>query len=99
MPWLYRTYDYGPLLNVDIKYNFEATAIYELPFGKGKHWLSTGKGASILGGWQLSGLFSDFTGRPFSVTANNNLNAVVSSQVANCLGPPQQTGSVALALV
>ena len=66
------------MLNIDIKYNFEATAIYELPFGKGKHWLSTGKGANILGGWQLSGLFSDFTGRPFNVTANNNLNAVGS---------------------
>jgi len=94
MPWLYRTYDYGPLLNIDIKYNFEATAIYEFPFGKGKRWLSTGKSANILGGWQLSGLFSDFTGRPFNVTANNNLNAVGSSQVANCLGPPQQTGTL-----
>jgi len=94
MPWLYRTYDYGPILNIDIKYNFEATAIYELPFGKGKHWLGTGIGAHILGGWQLSGLFSDFTGRPFNVVANNNLSAVVSSQEANCLGPPQQTGSL-----
>ena len=94
MPWLYRAEDYGPILNVDIKYNFEATAIYELPFGKGKRWLSTGKGANILGGWQISGLFSDFTGRPFNVTANNNLNAVVSSQVANCNGQPQQVGSL-----
>ena len=93
-PWLFRAEDYGPILNVDIKYNFEATAIYDLPFGKGKHWLSTGKGANILGGWQISGLFSDFTGRPFNVTANNNLNAVVSSQVANCNAAPQQVGSL-----
>ncbi len=93
MPWLYRIYNYGPIPQLDIKYNFEATAIYDLPFGKGKHWLSTGKAANILGGWQLSGLFSDFTGRPFSVVANNNLNAVSSYQFANCNGTPQQVGS------
>ena len=93
MPWLYRTYDYGPL-TTDIASNFEATAIYELPFGKGKRWASSGKMTPIIGGWQISGLFSDFTGRPFSVIANNNLNANNSYQRANCLGAPQQVGSV-----
>jgi hypothetical protein len=68
--------------------------IYDLPFGKGKRWASTGVGAAILGGWQLSGLFSDFTGRPFSVVANNNLNSVTSYQFANCNGTPQQVGSI-----
>ncbi len=89
MPWLYRTYDYGPL-PTDIASNFELTAIYELPFGKGKHWASNGKSSHILGGWQISGLFSDFTGQPFSVVANNNLNAVNSYQFANCLGTPNK---------
>ena len=93
MPWLFRTYDYGPL-PTDILSNFEMTAIYELPFGKGKHWASSGMATNIVGGWQISGLFSDFTGQPFTVVANNNLNANGSSQVANCLGPPIQTGSV-----
>jgi hypothetical protein len=90
MPWLYRTYDYGPL-TTDISHNLEATAIYELPFGKGKHWLTSGMSANILGGWQISGLMSDFTGRPFSVVANQNLNANGSSQRANCLGEPIQS--------
>jgi hypothetical protein len=93
IPWEYNL-NYGPIPQLDIKYNFEATAIYDLPFGKGKQWLSTGKASNILGGWQLSGLFSDFTGRPFSVVANNNLNAVTSSQFANCTGTPQQVGSL-----
>ena len=93
LPWEY-SLNYGPIPQLDIKYNFEATMIYDLPFGKGKHWLGTGVGAAILGGWQLSGLFSDFTGRPFSVVANNNLNAITSFQFANCNGAPQQVGSL-----
>ena len=93
MPWLYRTYNYGPV-TTDIRSNFEATAIYELPFGKGKRWASSGKMTPVVGGWQISGLFSDYSGLPFSVVANNNLNANGSSQFANCLGTPVQTGSV-----
>lgn len=94
MPWLYRTYDYGPV-PIDITSNFEATAIYDLPFGKGKQWVSTGKAANILGGWQLSGLFSDFSGRPFTVVANaTSLNLVNSYQFANCIATPQKVGSL-----
>lgn len=93
MPWLYRTYNYGPL-PTDIASNFEATAIYELPFGKGKHWASSGKADRLIGGWQLSTLFSDFSGRPFSVVANNNLNANGSYQFANCIAPPKKVGTV-----
>jgi Carboxypeptidase regulatory-like domain/TonB dependent receptor len=88
------SYNYGPIPQLDIKNNFEATAIYALPFGKGQQWLSTGMASNILGGWQLSGVFSDFSGRPFSVTANNNLNAVSSYQFANCIAPPQKVGNL-----
>jgi len=93
MPWLFRTYDYGPL-STDIAQNFEMTAIYELPFGKGQRWASGGMANYVVGGWQISGLFSDFTGRPFSVVANNNLNANGSFQRANCLGEPIQSGTL-----
>jgi hypothetical protein len=93
MPWLYRTYNYGPV-TTDISKNFEMTAIYELPFGKGKHWVSTGKTANIIGGWQISGLFSDYTGLPFSVTTSTSLNANGSSNFANCIGQPIKTQSV-----
>jgi Carboxypeptidase regulatory-like domain/TonB dependent receptor len=93
MPWLYRTYNYGPV-TTDIASNLELTGIYELPFGKGKRWSSTGKMAPIVGGWQISGLLSDYTGLPFSVVANNNLNANNSYQFANCNGTPVQSGTV-----
>ena len=42
---------------------------YELPFGRGKRYLSSGTPALLLGGWQLNGIFSAYSGRPFSVTA------------------------------
>jgi len=93
MPWLYRNYNYGPL-PTDIASNFEATAIYELPFGKSKRWASSGKVTNVVGGWQISTVFSDFTGRPFSVVANQNLNANGSFQFANCVGTPKQLGTV-----
>jgi hypothetical protein len=70
------------------------TAVYQLPFGNGQHWVTTGMASKIMGGWQLSGVFSDFGGRPFSVVANNNLNAVSSYQFANCIAPPQKVGTL-----
>ena len=94
MPWLFRERNYG-VLPTDISKNFQMTAVVELPFGKGKHWAATGMGSKILGGWQLSGLFSDFTGRPFSVVSSaTSLNAVNSFQFADCVAQPQQTGDI-----
>lgn len=94
MPWLYRTHDYGPL-PTDITQNLEATAVFALPFGKGKRWAPAGKAATILGGWQISDVFSAFSGRPFSAVASaTSLNAVYSYQFANCIAPPHQTGNI-----
>ncbi len=89
---------YGDL-NQDIRQNFQATAIYELPFGAGKSMLADGVLGKVLGGWQLNGLFSAYTGTPFSVTASSNeLNAAGSSQIADCLSEPNyvKAGSNAL---
>jgi hypothetical protein len=94
MPWLYRAYNYGPL-TTDIAHNLEATAVVSLPLGKRKRWASSGTAAAILGGWQISDVFSAFTGRPFSVVASQTtLNAVSSYQRANCIARPRQTGNI-----
>lgn len=82
----YRTY--GDL-SQDIRHNFQMTAIYELPFGRGKRYLTDGPLGKVLGGWQLNGLFSAYTGTPFSVQADlGELNAAGSSQIADCIGEP-----------
>jgi hypothetical protein len=49
---------------------FNASAIWELPFGRGRRWVNQGGFASaILGGWQINGIFTAMTGLPFSVSA------------------------------
>jgi len=46
--------------------------IYELPFGRGKPWLSRGGAAKIFGGWQASGIARFGKGQPVAIVAPNN---------------------------
>jgi hypothetical protein len=72
--------------------NFNASGSLELPFGKGKPWVSSGIGAKILGGWQLSGILAAYTGAPFTVSASGtSLNAPGNSQQADQILPNVQT--------
>lgn len=73
------------VLNIDIPHNFQFNGGWELPFGKGRRWLSDNRVASALtGGWQLSWLFSAFTGYPFSVSSSGtSLNAPNNAQRAD----------------
>jgi hypothetical protein len=54
----------------DIPHNFQFAFVYELPFGQGKPWATSGINRMILGGWQLNGLFAAYQGRPFNLTAS-----------------------------
>jgi len=68
---------------------FSTTAVVELPLGKGKKWLNQATPASaIFGGWQVSTLFSAYSGTPFNVTASgSSLNAPGNNQVADKVTP------------
>ena len=58
--------------------------LYELPFGKDKMLAKSGPAAYILGGWQVNGILSAYTGTPFSVSApGSSLNAPDNSQTAD----------------
>jgi hypothetical protein len=59
------------LAGYDIPHNFQMAFVYELPFGAGKPWATTGTSAKILGGWQLNGLFAAYSGRPFTLDASD----------------------------
>ena len=54
----------------DIPHNFQLAVVYDLPFGNGKKWINSGVGSTILGGWQLNGVFAAYAGRPFNLTAS-----------------------------
>ncbi len=81
------------VMSFDRPHNFQSTFMYELPFGKGKKY-ATGKAASwILGGWQVNGLLSMYSGSPFTVNADGaSLNMPGSTQTADVLGTPIKLG-------
>lgn len=69
---------------IDRPQSFHVTGIAELPFGKGKRWISSGFGEAVLGGWQVNGILSLYSGPPFSVTAPGaDLNAPGNTQRAD----------------
>jgi hypothetical protein len=72
----------------DIPNNFQIGGLYDLPFGKGKTYFQNGLVSHILGGWQVNGTFSAYSGLPFTVTASNaSLNAPNNSQTADQILP------------
>jgi Carboxypeptidase regulatory-like domain len=76
--------------NFDIPNAFKGYASYELPFGKGKPYLSGGSLMDeVVGGWRLSGTFITQSGSPFTVVENNNQN----SSVTGCAGNDGGTAS------
>ena len=70
----------------DRTHNLAITNIWELPFGKGKRWLSS-RGAvvsAIVSGWQTNTLLSFMSGQRFPVWADGtSLNLPGSSQQAD----------------
>jgi hypothetical protein len=63
--------DKGPSV-FDIRHNFTANAVYELPFGAGKAHFQDGVVSKLLGGWTMSGVGIWHTGHPLTVTYNAN---------------------------
>lgn len=48
---------------IDVRHRFVASGIYELPFGRGKRFVSQRSVASaVLGGWQVGGIFTASSG-------------------------------------
>ena len=52
----------------DSTHVFNFNMIYELPFGRGKHWLNEGGAVDrIFGGWQVTSIIQASTGAPISI--------------------------------
>ncbi|GGA62944.1 hypothetical protein GCM10011507_13190 [Edaphobacter acidisoli] len=72
----------------DVPQSMIASLTYQLPFGKGRRWLSSSSAPvnAILGGWQLSTLTTLQSGQPLTITTNiDNLGSGVTNHAdATC---------------
>jgi hypothetical protein len=78
--YLFRSYPVSYALNkqlsgFDRKHTFQFYYVYQLPFGKGQPYANHGWQSWIIGGWQLNGTLSRFSGLPFTVGTTSNINA------------------------
>ena len=68
----------------DITHVFKANYYYELPFGEGKKWHGNRAMNLIAGGWALSGIWSYYSGEPFSIISGlGTLNRAARSTTTN----------------
>ena len=88
--------NYGPS-NFDVRNAFKGEVIYQLPFGRGRHFLNnSGVLDEAIGGWELSETTVVQSGSPFTPTMATNLSESLStnaSQYPNVVGNPKASGS------
>lgn len=84
-------YDRRPergLSDNDIRHNFIASWVYELPFGRGMRWnIHNTALNAIAGGWQVNGIANFQSGRPYTIGVAQDLaNVGTGGQRANATG-------------
>src|SRR3954447_12322381 len=81
----------------DVPHRLVVSYIYELPFGRGRHFGSNTSGIVnwVLGGWQVNGITTVQSGTPLRITANNTSGLGNPIERANTDGrSPVLTGDV-----
>ena len=72
------------LAGYDRTHNLKIYGVYELPFGRGKRWLTHGFLNNLAGGWQINGIMGKVSGTPFTVASSATaLNSPGNAQTAN----------------
>ncbi len=72
--------------------------VFELPFGRGKPFLTSGVASAVLGGWRTSGVYTFASGLPFTVLSGGNYDNAIdpygaASALPNVVGQPVIVGS------
>jgi hypothetical protein len=83
----------------DYPNRFVASYVLELPFGRGKAWATSGPAAWMLGGWRTAGVYTFYSGRPFTVVSGSTYSTAIdlygaATAVPNVIGAPQIVGNV-----
>ena len=84
---MFRAYPVSYALNkqlagFDRTHTFQLYHVYQLPFGKGHKLLNHGVIAYIVGGFQIGGTLSRFSGLPFTIGSGSSVNAGGQGQTA-----------------
>jgi hypothetical protein len=76
--------------NFDVRNAFKGSAVYQLPFGRGRAFLNNNRFLDeIFGGWQGTGTIVLLSGQPFTVTMKtNNSYAQAGQWYPNLIGNP-----------
>ncbi|MGH9853524.1 MAG: hypothetical protein ACREBD_27095, partial [Blastocatellia bacterium] len=73
----------------DVRHRLVASAIWEIPLGKGHQVFGGGPLAHVFGGWQASGILSLQSGRPFTAVLSGDLsNTLNRNDRPNLVGEP-----------
>jgi hypothetical protein len=81
----------------DRRHVFQATYVYELPFGRNKFIDSGNRVLNyVIGGWQLAGTTIVQSGRPFTVYSGRNTLSSVVQSTADCTGCTRDMGELVL---
>jgi hypothetical protein len=77
--------------SLDVTHHFVGSAVYQLPFGQGRHFGSQWNRVTnaFLGGWSFAPIFTASTGMPLNVTVNgspSNTGATTSVDRPNVVG-------------
>jgi hypothetical protein len=78
------------LAGYDRTHNFQMGFLYELPFAKNSH----NPVAMIVKDWQVNGIYSYYSGTPFTIGGNNTaLNQRAGSQTIDLIAPLRRVGA------
>jgi hypothetical protein len=89
----YQKLDWG-LSQLNLNDNFTASILYDLPFGKGKHFGNSWNGATnaVLGNWQVDVIEHAASGFPLFVVDSGDGSGVFFSYNGNTFQRPNQVG-------
>jgi hypothetical protein len=87
---------YGPS-DFDTPHRVALSYVYDLPFGNGRRFVNSGVLAKIIGGFQTSGVYTYYSGHPFTVNEGGTLAAALdpfgqATAVPNVVGNPLIVG-------
>ncbi|HTS65711.1 MAG TPA: carboxypeptidase regulatory-like domain-containing protein [Candidatus Acidoferrales bacterium] len=57
----------------DVTHDFKFAGVYDLPFGKGQQYLSTGPAAWIIGNWRVASIMVYDSGQPVGISSSYTL--------------------------